>query len=419
MKKQVKIWSIMIKKGLFTIVIFIFYSYGNAIGQDIVDTQIALNECHDFNTFVLIISNENYKYEQHVPFALNDGSIFRFYCEKTLGISTDNIKFLPDATLNDMQTQLWLLGKKMKAFEGEARTIFYYSGHGMPADDGENAYLLPIDGNSAIPKSGFSTKELYQQLGEMPSRQTIVLLDACFSGARRDGQMLASSRGVAIKAKQEPVKGNMVVFSAAQGNETAYPFKEKKHGLFTYFILELLQQKGGHVSLGEMCDYVTKQVSRTSIVKNEKSQTPMIVASSSVPEWREWYFSTKKATKLAVVPTQTISTPETTNIHDSPSAPVQQSIHTSSPTSSSISYRKNVDSHDLGYAEWTGEVRNGKPEGFGIMTFKSKHLIDTRDPDKNIAQEGDKVEGTYVGGHLEQGTWHKVNGESELLLIGL
>jgi hypothetical protein len=80
--------------------------------QSPVDTKIGVNTVQDDKTFVLIISNENYKHEQSVPYAINDGNIFRLYCEKTLGIPADNIKYQPEASLNDMQTQLWLLEKK-------------------------------------------------------------------------------------------------------------------------------------------------------------------------------------------------------------------------------------------------------------------------------------------------------------------
>ena len=281
--------------------LFFVFSNCNIIAQDLIDTEITVNNVTDEKTFVLIFCNENYKYEQPVPYALNDGNIFRQYCEKTLGIAAENIKYQPDASLNDMRIQLSLLEKKVNAFDGEARAIVYYSGHGMPSDDDKTAYLLPIDGNSAIPMSGLSIADLYKQLGEMKSRQTMVFLDACFSGARRDGQMLASSRGVAIKVKDTPVTGNMVVFSAAQGNETAYPYKEKHHGLFTYFVLKQLHQYGGHITLGELSDYVTKQVSRTSIVKNEKSQTPSIIASNSVKDWRNWIFAEKAANQEDVV----------------------------------------------------------------------------------------------------------------------
>ena len=265
-----------------------------AVAQDDVDTRIGVNEMRDSTTFVVVISNENYKYEQPVPYALNDGETFRLYCEKTLGVPTRNIRYTADATLNDMRMTLQWLSRVMKAYDGEARAIVYYSGHGMPKEDGTATCLLPVDGNSSLYESGMSVPQLYEQLAAMPSRATMVFLDACFSGARRDGKMLASSRGVAIFASEPEVKGNMVVFSAATGEETAYPYKEKQHGLFTYFLLKELQQQGGGMSLGKLVDEVTKQVKRESIVENDKMQTPTLIASESAGEWRKWMMARGK-----------------------------------------------------------------------------------------------------------------------------
>ena len=276
--------------------------------QTDVDTRIAVNDQQDPDMFVLIISNENYKYEQPVPFALNDGAIFKLYCEKTLGVPTKNIRYTPDATLNEMRRQLLWLDNVMKAYQGEARAIVYYSGHGMPSEDAKHAYLLPVDGDSRLAESGLSTEQLYKQLSLMPSKGTIVLLDACFSGARRDGQMLASNRGVAIKVKEETVSGNMVVFSAAQGDETAYPYEEKKHGLFTYFLLSALQESGGCISLGKLSDQVTKMVSRRSIVENDKGQTPTVRSSSTSSGWRNWMFANSAAKRYETLASTTNAT---------------------------------------------------------------------------------------------------------------
>ena len=232
------------------LILGLFLCLGTTKAQSSVDTQIAVNDQKDPNTFVLVISNENYKYEQPVPFALNDGSIFKLYCENTLGIPSKNIRYAPDATLNDMRMQLMWLEKVMKAFQGDARAIVYYSGHGMPSEDGKHAYLLPVDGNSQLAGSGLSTESLYKQLGQMPSKGTIVLLDACFSG------------------------------------------------LFTYYVLSALKEKGGAISLGDLSDQVTKMVTRTSIVENNKSQTPTIHSSSSSTNWRNWRFADKAATRF-------------------------------------------------------------------------------------------------------------------------
>jgi hypothetical protein len=130
---------------------------------------------------------------------------------------------------------------------------------------------------------------LYSALGKIPSQSVTVLLDACFSGAKREGDMLASARGIAIKAKPGQPVGNMVVMSASQGDETAYPYNDKQHGLFTYFLLKKLQETQGDVNMLDLSNYITTQVSQKSIVENGKSQTPVLVPSSSVAMvWQKW-----------------------------------------------------------------------------------------------------------------------------------
>ena len=263
-----------------------------------VDTKIAVNSQTDDKTFVVIVSNENYKHEESVPFARNDGEVFKVYCQKTLGIPEDHIRFAPDATLGEMNFAIYWLGNMLKAYDGEGKAIVYYSGHGMPDESGKEAYLLPVDGFSQSTEGALSTKSLYKKLGEMNSKHIVVFLDACFSGAKRDGKMLASSRGVAIKAKTDPVSDNTVVFSAAQGDETAYPFKSQRHGLFTYYILDKMQQSGGSTTLGELSDYVTLNVKRKAVVENNgKSQTPTVIASSNNNGWRDWQFAASAAKK--------------------------------------------------------------------------------------------------------------------------
>jgi len=107
-------------------------------------------------------------------------------------------------------------------------------------------------------------------------------MDACFSGTQRSGEMMASARGVAIKAVQGAPTGNMVVFSAAQNDETAYPYREKGHGMFTYFLLKKLQETKGDVTLGELGEYIETNVRRQSIVVNNKSQTPVVTPAVAV-----------------------------------------------------------------------------------------------------------------------------------------
>jgi len=253
-----------------------------------VDENIPLTSKKNTNTFVLIIANEHYQQVSQVPFALNDGRIFREYCIKTLGIDEKQIRYVADATGNQIKAQINWLHKVTETFD-EPQVILYYAGHGIPDEASKTAYLLPIDGSGTDYTTGYKLDDLYATLGKMPASHITVFMDACFSGSKREQGMLASARGVALKTKSGVPQGNMVVFSAAQGDETAYPYKSQQHGMFTYYLLKKLQETQGDVTLQDLGSYIATQVKRQSILENNKSQTPCVTASSTITSgWQNW-----------------------------------------------------------------------------------------------------------------------------------
>lgn len=255
-----------------------------------IDSNVPLSNTINNKTFAIIISNEKYIDEDvpDVSYSINDGKSFREYCTRTLGIPLKNIKLLENATFNQIRSGINGICDKANAFDGEASIIVYYSGHGMPNEKNGNAYLLPIDGSFKDYRTAISIDDIYKQLGEINAKQTTVFIDACFSGTSRDGKnMLAETRGVVIKTKPTQPMGNTIVFSAAQVDETAHPYKKKKHGMFTYFLLKKLQETKGNVSLGELGTYVNQQVRQHSIMEIGKSQSPTInISNSLAANWK-------------------------------------------------------------------------------------------------------------------------------------
>lgn len=247
-----------------------------------VDQDLPINSSENTTTFAVIFANENYAEEVNVDYALNDGEMFKEYCHKVLGLPEDNVHIRKDATLNNIKAEISWMQQVAKAYNGKARFIVFYAGHGIPDEASKTAYLLPVDGKGTMLDTGYSLAKLYEQLGNMPAERVTVFMDACFSGSKRGEGMLASARGVAIKAKQQAPQGKMVVFSAASGDETAYPLKDKEHGLFTYYLLKKLKETKGDVTYGELGSYITEQVSRKSIVSNGKSQSPTVTPSQNV-----------------------------------------------------------------------------------------------------------------------------------------
>ncbi len=258
------------------------------VGKSDVDLNIPVSASATPKTFVVIIANENYKRVGKVPYALNDGCIFKEYCNKTLGIPMINIKYTPDATLNDIRAEINWLKEVLKAYNGEAKAIVFYSGHGIPDESTATAFLLPTDGYGTDIETAFSLNNLYKELSEVPSERITYFIDACFSGAKRDGDMLMAARGIAIKVKSGPVQGNAVVFSAATGDQTAYPYTEKQHGLFSYFLLKKLQETNGDVDYQTLSDYISTNVKLVSSVI-KKLQSPTTTPGNSLNnKWKTW-----------------------------------------------------------------------------------------------------------------------------------
>lgn len=254
-----------------------------------IDKNIPQTASLQSNTFVIAIGNENYNLVPKVAFANNDMNIFAQYCQKTLGIPMQNIRKYKDATFGSMLSALNDIKEIANAYNGDMNVIFYYAGHGIPNEKDQTAYLLPTDADGKSTEVCFPLARLYKELGELNAKSVIVFMDACFSGAQRGNGMLASARGVAIKAKEQKPMGKLIVLTASSGEETAYPYNEKAHGLFTYFLLKKLNETKGKCSLGELSEYITTNVRRQSIVINRKPQTPAIIFSDSVKnEWMNY-----------------------------------------------------------------------------------------------------------------------------------
>lgn len=259
-----------------------------SIGKSDIDVKIPETDVRRDQTFAIIIANENYMQLSPVPYAINDGEVFGKYCHKTLGIPLSNIRSYYDATYGTLLLAMKDLVDIANAYQGEIDVIFYYAGHGAPDENTKEAYIVPTDAYDADPAICYSINRLYQELGEIKARSITVFLDACFSGADRNGSMLASSRGIALKPQTNMPSGNTIVFSAASDNESAHSFDEKGHGLFTYFLLKKIQESKGNVNYLDLGNYIIENVKRQSVVINRRSQSPCIIPSPHLQfDWKQ------------------------------------------------------------------------------------------------------------------------------------
>ena len=268
---------------------------GRAVEPSDVDLDIPAGGRPNPNRYALIIGNEDYstyqrglKAESDVEFAVRDAEVFREYALKVLGVPEDNIIFRKNATAIEMHRAITQLNTIAKINEGKAELFVMYAGHGFPDEKTQEPYLVPVDVSGSDLQFALKLSDFYAKLTEHPAKRVTVFLDACFSGGGREQGLLAA-RAVKVRPKDNPLAGNLVVFAAASGDQSAMPWQDKGHGMFTYHVLKLLKETGGNVTYGEMAEYLRTSVGTRSVIVNQKEQNPQTNISPSVEKsWKAW-----------------------------------------------------------------------------------------------------------------------------------
>ena len=236
----------------------------------------------------VIIGNHNSLHPDMPPadYAHRDARAFKRYVIDVLGYGADNIIHLEDATerqmhdvfgspgasMSDIQTRLNILAPA----EG-ADVIVYYSGHGVPSEEG--ASLLPVDIAPHEARTGNnSLKRLYEKLGVLQRTKSVqVYLDAGFSGDSHVRQLIWYHPLYRELALPGEVPDDMMILTAATGAEIAGWDTQAGHGLFTHHLLDALYGKGdangdGQVTAREAKAYLDDTMSLASRRQHHRIQ---------------------------------------------------------------------------------------------------------------------------------------------------
>ncbi len=234
----------------------------------------------------VIIGIKNYKNPDvpSVDYALNDADAVREYAVETFGIDPDNIIIAADATKGTLERifgtadnpkgQLYDYVK-----EGKSDIFVYYSGHGAPDQETQQAYLVPSDADpNYVRMNGYPLQLLFNNLNAISARQCMVILEACFSGNSEKGMLLTQASPLVLRINKLKM-GSVNVFSSSANNQISSWYPEKQHGLFTYFFLKALQDaaskdKAGQTTTGSIRDYLLERIPPMARRLHGREQTP-------------------------------------------------------------------------------------------------------------------------------------------------
>ncbi len=233
-----------------------------------INVQFKINDKRP-NDIAVIIGNANYqKMGKDIPNvnpAYADAEGVKKYFMQAKGVKEGNIIYLKDATA----AQLLTVFGNQNTHKGQlynwvkpkiSKVYVYYAGHGVPAGDKGNAYLVPTDANAqSIGLSGYPLTTLYSNLGKLPAKSITVILEACFSGVSQAGNLFPKSSPIIIVPKKTMIPKNVKVISAGAVDQMASWEKDKSHSLFTKYFLKAMSGEGDKNKDGKVSDTELKK----------------------------------------------------------------------------------------------------------------------------------------------------------------
>lgn len=202
------------------------------------------------------------KYRRKLPaadFADDDARLVARYLRSAWGYQDANVAELinDEASKGDFEKyfEKWLPNH----VEPGSEVFVYYSGHGAPNPKTGDAYLVPFDADPTyIDETGYSVKRMYERLGRLPAAKVAVVMDSCFSGAGGRSVIAAGARPLVTLA-QADVPAKITALSASAADQISNSYQAQGHGLFTYYFLKGIKQKGD--DLRGVFDYLKPEVS--------------------------------------------------------------------------------------------------------------------------------------------------------------
>ncbi len=235
----------------------------------------------------IVIGIAEYRNLPKADYANEDARIFYDYAIRALGIKPENIKLLIDGDAD--QADIYQAFKTWLPSRVRSTTDVYvfYSGHGLPAANGQELYLLPQRAHrDLVEETAISMSKIGAAIQAAKPQSVTVFLDSCYSGLARTGEtLLASARPVVLKADKRVFPDEFTVITASQADQISSSSPDLKHGIFSYYLMRGMEgeadiNRDGKITAGEMHGYLAERVTRQAGMLNRR-QDPQLVGDAN------------------------------------------------------------------------------------------------------------------------------------------
>ncbi len=244
----------------------------------------ALKALPERDAVAIIIGIQSYKHLPPARFANSDARLFSEYAQRLLGVRPDKIRLLTDGDAGEIDIarafRSWLMRNVNK---GKTDVYIFYSGHGLPSDDGKSLYLLPHNADrDFIDKTAINQAELISLTEATGAKTVTMFIDSCYSGQTRNGDaLLANARPVSLKSKSSGYPATFTVLTASAPDQISWSSDELGHGIFSYYLMKGMEgdadgNQDGRLTSGELHAYLLDKVNRQAAILNKKQQPQLI-----------------------------------------------------------------------------------------------------------------------------------------------
>lgn len=233
-----------------------------------------------------------------VDYAINDAKVVREYLIQAMGFDPQNIIYIENAGLADFIRVFGNASEhKAQLFnrvkQDASKIFFFYSGHGAPDTNTKKAFVVPVDADPSIIRlTGYSLDTLNSNLNKIATDknvgEVVVTMDACFSGGYNDGMVIDAASPIFIEVDDEKLVGDKtVVITSSRKDQVSSWYRQKQHGLFTYFFLKGIKDaanEGRTLTAGDVEQYLlgSEKVSDYAWRLYNREQTPAVTGNKSV-----------------------------------------------------------------------------------------------------------------------------------------
>ncbi len=220
-----------------------------------------------------------------VDFARRDAHLMRDYLVQAMGFREENIIMAVDREATKAAFNRIFEGQLQNYIKPGLSDVFvYYSGHGAPDVESASGYFVPHDADpSYAAQTGYSLEQFYRRLNDLEARSVTVVVDACFSGGSEAGMLIQQASPIFISVENPAANlKNGVVLTSSSGDQISSWYREKGHGLFTYFFLKGIRgaadgDRDGKVTSEEVFGYIMENVPYLARRLFNREQTPQLM----------------------------------------------------------------------------------------------------------------------------------------------